>query len=127
MSNTTRIRIHVTKEILRKSMMCGTISSSKNSSSCAIALAVRDIFPKADIQHYYMEFDNSDPEGLVTDLPREAQDFINEFDCLFRTPHERLNLPELSFDIDVPNEVIERIGLDEVHRILKESETLSLV
>jgi hypothetical protein len=54
-----KIKIKVTKDILRKSMMCGVAESrglteDKYTSvgNCAIAVAVRDVFPNA---HVYMD------------------------------------------------------------------------
>jgi hypothetical protein len=123
-----KMKIKVTKEILRKSMWCGTPSGSSDVvSNCAIALAVRDIFPNASVGIYTMSF------GLNTDsieLPSVAKKFIECFDQLRLKPYKRLLLQEIEFEIQIPNEVISRIGngnIEEVKTIIQNSETLELV
>ena len=58
-------------------------------------------------------------------VDRPAAKFVAQFDG--STPEERVLLPEFSFEIDVPSEVIEKIGIGEVYRVLSESKTLELV
>lgn len=111
-----KIKIKVTKEILRKSANCHEVHN------CAIAQAVREIFPGAMVG---LETIASPSLGFIDSLPDEAQEFVLDFD--HNTPEKRLLMPELSFQIDVSNEVINKIGIDEVHRILSESKTLELV
>lgn len=120
-----KILIKVTKEILERSSMCGFDSSVYRVESCAVALAIREIFPRAAV--------GINNEGIPVicgvgdesiELPR-ARLFINLFDR--STPLERLTMSPQSFEIDVPSEVIEKIGIGEVYRILSESKTLELV
>lgn len=130
-----KITIHVTKEVLEKTRDCK--SDMKTIFNCAISYAVRQMFPYAAVHRDSIFFDTSD---LLPDLcgfgnlkrtnhdfailPIEAQEFIDEFDE--SSPEDRLEMQPISFDIDVPASVIEKIGLSEVYRILSESKTLTL-
>lgn len=119
------LKIKVTKEILFKSRMCGVgIWAYTNvGSSCAVALAVLDIFPKAWVKHFYIELDNSCTKRIP--LPMEATQFILEFDRA--TPELRPLLNELEFEIDIPDEVLEQINLAELRPLLINHPTLELV
>jgi hypothetical protein len=126
-----KIKIHVTKDVLRRSMMCGTVhdkSKIGKGDNCAVALAIRDLFPKYYVGMYEI-FMNSDTNAneTVCQLPIGVSDFIKAFDDLHNTPERRLLLPEISFDIDVPMSEIEKIGISEAYRILSESKTLELI
>lgn len=118
-----KLKINITKEVLKKSMWCGTekMDISKStfiSQNCAIACAICDIFPNASVAPNHITFHIcSDIE-----LPEVAQEFIVSFDILSHAPEERLNLPEFSFEIDVPESVIEQINIDDI----KNSKTLEL-
>lgn len=124
-----KIRIHVTKEILRESMYCpsGSHVTIKN---CAIANAIHCIFPDAAVDYWYIHLDgytwNDESDNKIR-IPTEATQFIMQFDNLCTKPEARLDMPEMSFDIDVPDAVIERIGIDEAKDIISKSKTLELV
>ena len=150
----TKIRINVTKEILQRSSMCGIsadgekILGSKLDNSvggnCAIALAVREIFPKAfvgyeDIDPFFFETatevettskgicylaNGNEEKKFKINLPKEASLFIGVFDDA--SPKERIELTPLSFEINVSENVINKLaeGWEEV---LQESELLELV
>lgn len=124
-----KIKIKVTKEVLKRSMWCstkpGVIECAKN---CAIAIAVRDIFPDATVGISTMGF------GFATDLsvnlPEIACKFIISFDSLRNKPEMRLGLPELEFEIEIPDKILDQIGngnIEEVKTIIQNSETLELV
>jgi hypothetical protein len=116
-----KIKIKVTKEILSESRFCKA-PSAETATSCAIALAVREIFPQAVVwRNCIWAFGQ---QGRIP-LPMSATEFISEFD--FSTPERRANMDEMIFEVEVPTDVIDAIGLSEVHRILKESKTLELV
>jgi hypothetical protein len=129
-----KILIKITKDILLKSSQC----SEKVGFNCAVSLAIREIFPKAWIMTNYIlvnerelvtcyanivDYFNS--EELKIKLPKEATNFINSFDL--KSEEERIEMNPISFEIDVPNEVIEEIGINEIYKILSESKTLELV
>lgn len=122
-----KIKIKVTKDILKRSMMCGTTPLLGGiEDNCAVALAVRDIFPGASIGSYIIfPFSRTDP-GYSIATPPEARAFIKSFDVLRNSPDKRLDLPELSFDIEVSDSIIKKIGIGEVYKVLSESRTLEL-
>lgn len=112
-----KILIKITKEVLEKTKMC---EADKLSENCAISYAVRALFPLAITQRTYMWFGNK--EGDYTSLPMKAREFITAFDSLF--PEERVKMKPFSFEIDVPDSVINEIGIGQVYKILSESKTL---
>lgn len=119
-----RIKISVTKEIYRKAMYCGYTAQTIGSLSenCAIALAIRDIAPKARVSISMVTWDLL--ENLRSILPLEVSEMISLFDTTI--PSHRLNLPEFHFFVDFPDELVNEIGLSEVKEILSKSETLEM-
>lgn len=124
-----KILIHVTKEMYKRAMMCGT-STNPNmliSENCAIALAVREIAPEAKVtgsEIIWSFYDSGLPE-LYSHLPEQAKQMIQIFDST--SPMKRLDLPEFSFEVDFPDALVEKIGIEEVKAILEKSETLEAV
>lgn len=120
-----KLTINVTREVLENSKSCPVQNRSEN---CAIAVAVRDIFPAATVVHHWIYAFYGDPLRCNMDdeirLPKEAMAFIFKFDSLL--PSERATMPEFAFEVEVPDTVMNEIGIDQVHAILKESKTLSL-
>ena len=114
-----KLQVKITKEVLRISKDC-----SKNieilEHNCAIAIATKCIFGNCSINYGRVNF----PNGRVIVLPQDARDFITRFDN--STPEERIAMPELTFEIDVPDSLIEEIGIEEAHKIIAESKTLAL-
>lgn len=122
------IKISVTKEIYRRSMMCGVhpnMAASVNE-NCAVALAVRDIDPNASVGRAHINW-STDFGWIETKLPAKAIKMISRFDRLFNSPERRLKLKEFSFEVDFPDSLVEQIGIDQVREILTNSETLKLV
>lgn len=118
-----KLKIKVTKDILRKSMWCGISevpSAYEISTNCAIALAVKDVFPNVKVYCLYLH-DNS--MGLRVWHSLETAAYIRLFDDLINEPEKRLELPEYEFEIELTESVIQAINID---GILK-SETLELV
>ena len=111
-----KIKIHVTKEIIMKGE-CG------EPQKCAVALALSDIVD-------YVNVGCRSISGVIggykfyTILPQEATVFIDDFDF---AGEDRGDLEPISFEIDLPDGIIEKIGIGEVYRILSESKTLELV
>jgi len=137
-----KILIKVTKDILKKSMMCGyhavpetgsikELQKSSIGSNCAFALAVREIWPEAcvglKIYPYYYANDGILNMSTPIHLPTKALLYISKFDALILTPEKRLELPEISVEIDVPYCILEKVGISEVYKILSESKTLECV
>lgn len=126
----TKLKIKVTEEILRKSQFCGTIYSTEPViANCAIALAVRDIFPNALVADSMKSCDTviliGEERELEIELPLEAQMFVSAFDI--STPEERTEMDELEFEVEIPEEVLKTIDIEEVKNILKTSSTLELI
>jgi len=121
------MKIKVTKEILKKSMWCGTSAGrGQIITNCAVALAVRDIFPRATVGYSSI----STGFNKIITMPPEVKLFIEYFDTLKYAPEERLKMSELEFEIEIPDEIISKIGngnIEEVKTIIRNSETLELV
>lgn len=121
-----KIKIKVTKEILKKSMMCGVrMEPGGITQNCAVALAVREIFPNADVTSFNIWLNDE----LFTNirLPENVKRFVSLFDYYRTNPSARLDMESIDFEIEVPQAVIDRIGIGEVYKILSESKTLELV
>lgn len=127
-----KLKIKVTKDILDRSAYCGlTEDQSAVTQNCAIALATREIFPHAEVGEVNIDVYDGPVSSVWTvgvgkiDLPQEATDFIHEFDKM--TPIKRREMPELEFEVNVPDSVINMISLDEIKSLLKNSSTMELV
>lgn len=124
-----KIKIKITKEIYYRAMDCGTGDTCNTvSSNCAVALAIREIAPKAKVytdliawkgEKYY----RWKTDEYITRLPQVARHLIVIFDNSY--PMQRLQLPEFSFEVEFPDSMVEQIGINEVEKILETSETLS--
>ena len=127
----TQLKITITKDIIRHCKNCGRQNEEDEiGKNCAIALAIKDIFPNVYITNYYIlpfgirhENDNT----LKIQLPVIAQQFIKLFDGFYLTPNLRLLLPEFEFDIDIPDAVIEQINIDEIRGLNQETENKYLI
>lgn len=120
------LKIKVTKEILEASKMCGIGLKGDDwaeatNSNCAVALAVRDIFPQATIFQTLMVV-----LGKSIRFPFYVTQYIKAFDnCA--VPEERLKLPEFEFEVSIPDEVIDQINIDEIRPLLVNHPTLELI
>lgn len=128
-------------------IFCASIAEN-----CAIALAVRELAPFASVQYrgiFWLKYDStlitalqlnnkfsmakavkevnmkSIRQILYTELDDATWNMIDSFDRA--TPTERLVLPEFSFEVDFPDILINRIGINQIKEILKNSETLQEV
>lgn len=108
----TKIKINVTKEILIASQMCG-IDMGAVGSNCAVALAVREIFPKAWVEdEQILPFFGND-NGITNydyaiALPKKVTLFIKTFDAA--TPEERTELNPFSFEVELSEIVIDKLA-----------------
>lgn len=121
-----KIKINITKEILEKSKMCNTEpGETMIGHNCAIALAVREVLPNCWVATHDIIRSYCDSKVIAL-LPKEATDFILEFDS--RTPEQRILLPEFRFEIEVEDsEILDSIEITELKEILKKSKTLELI
>lgn len=120
-----KIIIKITKEVLQKTMMCGTGGFNPANKNCGVAYAVREILPDAKVYRTIILPEGND-NGDHIQLPSIAVQFISDFDMLVKVLDRREFLPEISFTIEVPDLVIEKIGIKEATEIISKSSTLEL-
>lgn len=135
-----KIEIKITKRILEESKYCNSNGCSpeehKIGQNCAIGKSIFNLFGCRswvcrDHIKYYKKGINwlggicIDNEDFMIDLPPEASNFIYNFDN--KSPEERVLMEPFSFEIDVPEEIINQIGIQEAIDIINKSETLELV
>jgi hypothetical protein len=131
-----QLKIKVTKEHIEKAKSC-------DGQRCAIALAIRDIFPDAHVElglffvkvKFYEQWlkMNASQAALkrfekkhAIKLPKKAKDFISVFDEA--TPEDRVKLPELEFEVDIPDHILEEhINIEEIKEILNGHPTLTII
>lgn len=113
-----KLRINVTKKILWESRNADYCDTEE----CALAHSVRDIFPDAQVTQENIYLFNATEK---IPLPKECFQYVCNFDNA--TPVERPNLPELSFEIDIPQSVIDKINIDEIRPLLVNHATLTLI
>lgn len=129
---TIRLKIKVTKDVIKRAMWCGTNNSEgRVFTNCAIALAIRDLFPDFVVGNVGEdELVIAAPETMysystVCALPDIAKRFIDAFDWLLYTPEKRLELDPIEFEVDIPEKYFPEIS--EVHKILANCQTMELV
>lgn len=121
-----KILVKITRDILKQTKMCGLVEGQLHApKSCAFAVAFREIFPNARIYLPDLLPFGVDDIMSTIEVPDDMCRFIGKFDRA--TPEERVKLPEQSFEIDVPDSVTEKIGLEEVKKILSVSESLEYI
>lgn len=136
----TTITVHVTKDVLEQTKYCKTQlvthRDGLTGQNCAIGYCIHNLFPNSWVGEekitLYKEplfFSDGGWLGNVPwlhiPLPEEATRFIRLFDK--KMSEDRVKMGGLSFEIEIPDEALSTIDISEVHRILKESKTLSLV
>lgn len=116
-----KLRISVTKEILEKSRWCGA-NLEVLKTNCAVAVAVRDIFPDAKVFQTAI-FPNRKDKAIS--LPSIVWTWIDRFDK--SSPAERILMEPISFEIEIPDNIIEQINIDELKPLLQNHPTLQLI
>lgn len=123
-----KLKINITRDVLERSHMCGYAPGKlTRSENCAIAIAIRDLLPEAmvDVEAIWINRERANSFSIEIELPWNATDFILSFDNL--SPGQRLLMKPFSFTIDIPEEVIEEIGIQEVEAILSDHPYLESV
>jgi hypothetical protein len=126
-----KLKIKVTKEVIERAKYCGhetdVVKAMTNNitENCAIALAIRDIFPTATVGNDGIWILNKAHEKPEIKLPLIAQSFIDKFDTATVAGREKLS--PIEFTINIPEKVINTINIDEVKKILATSTTLELL
>ena len=121
-----KLKIKITDDILQRSMMCG-LDGRTVSNNCAFAVAVREIFPNANVGSTLILPDGHTKPGISFDIPQIMTDFIKTFDSLRKTPWKRLELPKEEFELEIPQDIIDMINIDEVKETLKGVQHLELI
>jgi hypothetical protein len=98
--------IRITKEIIEHSKNCGVDNNNGEiGRNCAIAFALKDIFPNVLVTNYDIYpfgIDAEKAENFKIAMPGIAQQFIKLFDGFSLMPDLRLLLPEFEFTINIP-------------------------
>lgn len=126
-----KLKIKITKEILRETRGCSNETCAVQT-NCAVAVAIRDILPEASVDGEFINvrignWRDETIEYIKILLPPKAQSFIVQFDKLAKYPNERENIPELEFEVNIPNKLIETINIEEVKQLLVNHPNLELV
>jgi hypothetical protein len=126
-----KLKIKVTKEILRRSAMCGEgihgpYYAMHVHSNCAISLACQELLPGCSVSRMAISshFSLADSNWSIF-LPYEAAKFIWDFDK--SSPSDRVFMPEFEFEVELNKEVLAAINIDEAMETLKNSSTLELI
>ena len=115
--------IRITKEIIKHCKSCGTENNKQDiGSNCAVAFALKDIFPDVFVTDYYIfpfGMNTENGKEMKIPMPVIAQQFIKLFDGFSLMPNLRPLLPEFEFTIDIPAQVIDQVNIDEVMELIK--------
>jgi len=135
-----KLKIKITQEILEASKFCMnetySASVSRIGQNCAIGKAIYAlfgdkswvfndkiaIFPNGFTfkpNFFYPKTDIVEGEHIDIKLSFDITFFIEKFDKL--SPKERVKIKPFEFEIDVPNEVVDLIGINQVYKVLSEN------
>jgi len=124
-------KIRITKEIIEHCKYCGAENNEHElSRNCAVAVALKDIFPDVYVTNYYIfpfGIDTEERENIKIIMPVITQQFIKLFDGFSLMPNLRLLLPEFEFEISIPDEAINRINISEIKDFINESKNRRLI
>lgn len=124
-----KFQINITQDVLNATKDC----NDNTDENCAIAHAIRDLFPEASVgcSTIYFKKDLNKPfdfhdnrKAEEIDLPLIAMLFIKDFDN--KSPEERVKIKPFSFFINIPDSLIEEINISEIEDILSHSQTLQI-
>lgn len=105
-------KIQVTKEIIAQCKEVGVLDDVDIiGNKCPIAVAIMHIFPEVHVSNLFIYPFGRDVERKII-LPQIAQNFINLFDSLCTITKTRLLIPAFEFEIEIPDEVIDRISIE---------------
>ena len=118
-----QFKIRITKEIIEHCKKCGVENNKREiGSNCAVAFALKDIFPDVYVTNYYIfpfGIDAEKEKDVKIAMPVIAQQFIKLFDGFYLMPNLRPLLPEFEFIINIPGEVIDQVNIDELMESIK--------
>lgn len=121
------LKIKITKKLLEDSMGC-----QNKSDACVFARAFRDFFPKARVYHTAIYPFGKDLSTMAAvefgksfATTQEIHQYIKDFDDCFWDEYQYL--PEVEFDLPIPDWVINRINIDEIKPLLENHHCLQLI
>ncbi len=118
------LEVYITEDVLLKSARCPRDSRA---TECAIAIAIRDIFPDSIVGTHSIIFEESDCCKMIATaaLPEKAIRFIRDFDAA--SPVERAQMRPFKFKFEIPPVVIKTIDISEVTETVKKSPVLNII
>lgn len=134
-----KFQLTITKDILKRSAMCGAFASNPRPLNCAFALAFNELVPNVWVKNTHTIFLKKVTEDLpwladftssnivaVVENTDPQKEFISLFDTT--TPVGRIELPEQTFEVEIPEEVINYWFKDasEIAQKIANSEVLQL-
>lgn len=108
-----KIEIEVTQAHIEAGLPCAA-------NHCAIALAMKEVFPYVMVTGRDIHLDTSQDSSLMVDVPLEVNRFITAFDS-------GLGVAPFKFKLEIPDEVIQVIRLPNLESLLNEAQHLHLV
>ena len=128
-----KIEINISKEILARTQYCGydqcgiKDQDANIAKNCAIAVACAEVFDRVSVgDSIHIYAGGVKPRFLgIIQLPVAAIEFTTVFDAMH--PVQRLDIEPFSFEIDVPDTIIDKIGTAEITELLEHSESLKLI
>lgn len=100
--------ITITKDVIDRSLMCGTDQSINDRiSGCAFAIAYGELVP-VHVLGLEIQFLN-DRQRFLDSIKTsfDQREFICAFDLMCHTPEERYSLVGRTFEVEIPDNVIE--------------------
>ncbi len=128
-------KITITKEVIDKSLMCGTAVENSNieyvMGNCGIARAISELIPNIYVTEGWIRYFDLESNKIIEEpnIDSEQAKFIRKFDSYSKTPNNRYSLVGKSFNINIPQEVIDyyyQDKMNEVYEILNKSDVLQL-
>ena len=119
-----KLQVKVTKEILRESMYC----NQQYHNNCAIAIAIKEIFPKSETYGESVFILGSDSEVypiMGLEAKHDGKEFIEKFDK--SNPQKRSLMPETIVTLDITDEILEKINLEDMSNMVSKIEHLELI
>ena len=126
--------INITKEIIDKSLMCGTSEDIIPSQNCAFAIAFGNLIPNVNIgisKTFFCKDNKYNCGDTIINIDNtiEQMQFIKNFDRMKNNPQERYSLVGQTFQVEIPSEVIDYYYSDiaEAAQKIINSEILQLI
>lgn len=108
-----KFKLTITKDVIDKSLLCST-AYDKNITAvgynCAFAVAYNELVPNVWVAPHIVYFKRKDNRAIILTtcvLSLDQQRFIKEFDSFVSEPNKRYGLVGRSFDIEIPDYVIQ--------------------